>query len=365
MKTQERILIKNIIMKRAKCSWNQIAERDNIKLAHQKASKGKSWYPEVKRVNENLDEHIDKLLYLLQNNLYKTSEYKKETRLEGSKIRNIYKLPYYPDRIAQWAVFQTIGPEFIKGFIYQTYSAIPNRGIHLALNQVKKALKDKENTKYCLKCDISKYYESINHDILKDKLKRKFKDKQILNFLYEIIDSIDTHWKLPDTGIPIGNFSSQYFGNFYLNDFDHWIKEEKHCTYYFRYMDDFIILSNNKEELHKIRIKIDRYLSKELKLTLKSNWQIFPVEDRGIDFVGYVIKHDYIKLRKGIKTNILKRRKKVNKKRCIRFKDYCSFYSDKGWLKHCNSYNLYCKHFYPLEIHMNQYHTKIIRGINK
>jgi len=124
-------------------------------------------------------------------------------------------------------------------------------------------------------------------------LRRKFKDKDLLWLLDEIIDSAD--------GVPIGNFLSQFFSNYYLTFFDHWIKEQKSIKHYFRYADDIVILSNNKEYLHELLSEIREYFTVNLKLTIKSNYQVFPVASRGIDFVGYVHFHTHTLLRKSIK----------------------------------------------------------------
>ena len=206
-------------------------------------------------------------------------------------------MPYYPDRIAQHAIMATLVPIWNKIFIEQTYSCIEGRGIHKCAKDVKKALQNKEETKYCLKLDIKKFYPSINHEILKTIIRRKIKDKEVLYILDEIIDSTN--------GVPIGNYLSQYFANLYLAYFDHYCKEVLKCKYYFRYADDIVILSSNKEFLHSIIYKIQKYLDTNLKLQVKSNWQVFPVDSRGIDFVGYIFRHNYILVRKKIKLKLL------------------------------------------------------------
>jgi len=187
---------------------------------------------------------------------------------------------------------QVLEPIWKKTFIADTYSSIKDRGIHKGVKRVKKALIDIENTQYCLKLDVRKFYPSINHDILKSIIRKKIKDSDVLALLDEIIDSAE--------GVPIGNYLSQYFGNLYLTYFDHWLKETKQCKYLFRYCDDMCILHSNKQDLSRLKQEIGEYLSTNLKLSLKSNWQIFPVDARGIDFLGYRFFHDYTLLRKSI-----------------------------------------------------------------
>jgi retron-type reverse transcriptase len=215
-------------------------------------------------------------------------------------------------------------PIFVSTFTADTYSCIKNRGIHTALRNLKKALKDKNATTYCLKMDIRKFYPSIDHEVLKSLLRTKFKDTSLLWLLDEIIDSAD--------GVPIGNFLSQYFANFYLSGFDLWMKETKGVKYYFRYADDLVILHQDKQQLHSLLADIKEYLSIKLKLDVKSNYQVFPVAARGIDFVGYVSFHTHIRLRKTIKKNFARKLKKQSVKSSIA--------SYKGWLKYCNSNHL-------------------------
>ena len=322
-------------MKRYGNLFKQIYDINNLEYAYSKAKKGKGWYNDVVEFDKNKEENLSQLRNTLITNSYKTSEYEIFEKRCGNKIREIYKLPFYPDRICQWAIILIIEPYFIKHFTKDTYSAIPNRGIHLALKRAKKELKhDYDNMTYCLKIDINKYYPNINHDVLKFKLSKLFKDKQLLNLLYEIIDSYPS-----EVGIPIGNYTSQYFGNFYLSEFDHWIKEEKRVKHYFRYMDDMIFFSNSKEELHQLRKEIAEYLDINLKLKLKSNWQVFNTEIRGVDFVGYVIRKDYVLIRKSIKENMKLKLKNINKEN-ITESDICMLNSYNGWLKHANTTNL-------------------------
>ena len=215
-------------MKRYGNLYEKIYDMDNLILAHKHAKKGKGWYKEVKMVDENTSYYLIKLQDMLINKTYKTSEYETFIKNDNGKEREIYKLPYFPDRICQWAIMQIIEPILINNFTKDTYSAIPERGIHLCLDRLNNSIKyDKDGTKYCLKLDAKKYYPSIDHNILKLKYRKIFKDKDLLWLIDEIIDSTSS-----DVGIPIGNYLSQYSGNFYLSSFDHWIKEVKNVKYY-------------------------------------------------------------------------------------------------------------------------------------
>ena len=351
-------------MKRYGNLYEQICSMDNLIVAHHNASTGKGWYQEVKTVNNNPQEYLQILQGMLENKTYETSDYDIFLRQDGVKVRMIYKLPYFPDRICQWAVMQVIEPYLIKNFVRDTYSAIPGRGIHLALERIKKALiTDPEGTKYCLKMDVKQFYPSINHKILKEKFRKLFKDKDLLWLIDEIIDSTPE-----DSGIPIGNYLSQYCGNYYLSDFDHWIKETEFVfngkvikiKYFFRYMDDMIILSDSKEFLHYLRKLISEYLMTNLRLTLKNTWQVFPVKDRGIDYVGYRIFPEFVLLRKRtVKTmtkSLLRIRAKIEDGEALTYHDYCSVNSYLGWMKPCDCHRLKHKYVDPIMPEINQYY---------
>lgn len=289
------------LMKRYGNLFDKICTMENMRLAFSRAIKGKSHYREVKEWKVNTERKLQKLLNELKSHRYRTSKYYVFKLWSGGKEREIYKLPLR-DRIVQHAIMNYLEPLFRKSFITDTYSSIKGRGIHKGLSRLKKALKDREGTKYCLKLDIRKFYPSIDQTLMKQRIRSKFKDKDLLMVLDEIIDS-------SDKGVPIGNYTSQYFANFFLTPMDHWIKEELGVKYYFRYCDDIVILGDSKETLRELFIKIKQYLT-DIKLELKPNWQIFPVEARSIDFLGYKTRHNYCLLRNKTKYNFIRKVKK-------------------------------------------------------
>ena len=331
-------------MKRYGNIFNKIINIDNIRLAHKKARRDKSHYVEVKMVDKDVDHYARKIQEMLINETYEVSDYKLSIINDKGKERKLMKLPYYPDRIIQWAIMLQIEDIFLKKFIDQTCASIPKRGIHRAYGFVQKYLRDEGASKYCLKMDVRHFYENIDKTILKSKLDKTFKDEKLLRLLYKIIDSYPEK-----KGVPIGSYLSQYFGNFYLNDLDHYIKEDLHCEKYVRYMDDMVIMGSNKGKLHEIRCKIENYLNKELKLELKDNYQVFPTRIRGIDFVGYRFFGDYALLRKSTCKKFKRKMNKISKKEFISYDDYCSINSYKGWLKYCNSYRLTDKYLGGLD----------------
>ena len=369
-----------IPMKRYSNLYEKIYDMNNLRLAHQHAKKGKGWYREVQEVDENLDYYLEQLQEMLINRTYHTSEYKVFHKKDGKKVRKIYKLPYFPDRICQWAILQVIEPCIINNLTTDTYSAIPKRGIHKGLQKLQDAMwNHPEECTYCLKLDARHYYQSINHEILKDKYARMFNDADLLWLLNEIIDSINTT-EVEDlkavyqdgavdynTGIPIGNYLSQYSGNFYLSTFDHWIKEEKHVKYYFRYMDDIVIFSESKEKLHTLKREIDDYFKNNLKLLVKDNWQVFPTFIRGVDFLGYRVFDKYTLVRKstckGMKRKMFGILNKIKAGQNMNYSEWCSINSYNGWLNHADTFRLFQKYISPLTQYAERFYLLNIRKV--
>lgn len=370
-------------MKRYGNLYEKICDIENLRKAHKNAKKGKGWYKEVKMIDENPEYYLGLLQEMLINHTYKTSDYEVFYKTEGKKTRKIYKLPYFPDRICQWAILQVIEPFIINNLTDDTYSAIPKRGIHKALFKLQDAMwNDVPECQYCLKLDARHYYQSINHELLKQKYARMFKDDELLWLLGEIIDSITTAeiddlraiYLLeedidPETGIPIGNYLSQYSGNYYFSSFDHWIKEEKKVKYCFRYMDDIVIFGRTKEELHALRKEIEIYFKNELKLQIKDNWQVFPTYIRGVDFLGYRTFLNYTLLRKStckdMKRKLTAIRAKVESGNMMNYSEWCCINSYRGWLKHCNSFRLSQKYVVPLFPYADDYYIQNIKSKKK
>lgn len=302
-------------MKRVGNIFDKIVNLDNLQIADKKAKRGKLSQKEIREYFENREGNLETLYNILINGEFKTSNYS-VFKVYEPKERVISKLPFFPDRVVQWGLYLQLKKIFTPTFTVDTYSAIKGRGIHKLSNNLTKALKDVSGTKYCLKIDIKQFYPSVDNDILKDKIRRKIKCKRTLDLLDNIIDSAK--------GLPLGNLLSQLFANIYLNELDHYIKQDLKVKYYFRYCDDICILSSNKQELHNILHILKSKLS-DVKSEVKENYQIFPVEKRGIDIVGYRHFHTHKLLRKSIKNNYIKNKNKN------------THYS---WLKHCNSKNL-------------------------
>lgn len=190
--------------------------------------------------------------------------------------------------------------------------------------------------------DIKKFFDSIPHDILKHKLSKIIHDQKFLNLLFEIID-------VTETGIPLGFYTSQWFANWYLQELDHYIKEELHAVYYMRYMDDMVIFGLNKRELHKMRKSIEEYLINKLGLQLKENWQVFRFDylykgkhrGRCLDFMGFKFYRDKTILRKSIMYKATRKAKKISKKDKPTIYDIRQIMSYLGWIDCTDTYKMY------------------------
>jgi len=310
-------------MKRFNNLYQQIISIENLQAADMIARKGKLKQYGVIAHDRNRENNLQQLHQVLVNKTYQTSAYS-TFKIYEPKEREVFRLPYFPDRICHHAIMNVLEPIFCSVFTADTYSCIKGKGIHAAANGVKAALKDVAGTQYCLKMDIKKFYPNVDHLILKQLLRRKIKDADLLQLLDGIIDSAP--------GLPIGNYLSQYFANFYLSYFDHWVKQQLKVKYYFRYADDLVFLSGSKQQLHEILAAVKNYLQQNLKLTVKQNYQVFPVDARSLDFLGYRFYHTHTLLRKTIKQNFAR---KVAKGIAP-----ASIASYNGWAKHANCKNL-------------------------
>lgn len=268
-------------MKRVGYIYNQIWSLDNIKKAILKASLGKRHQKRVAEILSRIDYYAIEIQHLLKFMKYAPSPYIVNTIYDGAnkKERTIHKPRFYPDQIIHWALMLQIEPILMRGMYEYNCGSVPGRGTAYGQKTLRKWLdSDRKNTKYCLKLDISKFYPSVDNEILKQMFRRKIKDTDCLWLIDTIIDS--------GQGLPIGNYTSQWFANFFLEGLDHYIKEQLGIKYYIRYVDDLVLLGPNKKKLHKTRVAIAEYLS-TIGLQLKLNWQVFKVNNRAIDFLGF------------------------------------------------------------------------------
>lgn len=334
--------------------YDSIISMENLRLAESKARKGKTDTYGVRLFDRNREENLERLHEQLLTHTYKTSPYSLFT-IQEPKERLIYRLPYYPDRIVHHAIMNILEPIWVKVFPYNTYSCIKDRGIDGARRRVMSILKDPEQSRYCLKIDIRKFYPSIRHDVAKRIIRRKIKCRPTLALIDEIIDSVNG---CPDPinpdnvcdgwSLPIGNYLSQFIANLVLSYLLHKVNTFPGIKAVL-YADDGTFFAKDKETLHRLLAFLKDELQRDLGLTLKDNYQIFPVaknkEDRhgrGVDFVGFVFYHEQTQIRKSIKKHFAKKVNRLNRRDpLLPVSEYKQAIAPwLGWAKYSNSKHL-------------------------
>lgn len=318
-------------MKRFGNLYERICSYENLETAFYRASDGKHKRPEVQEFASNLEVNLRQIEQELKSHTYHTSEYIVFTKYEP-KERIIYKLPFR-DRVVHWAIMLVVEPIWVANFTRDVYACVKGKGIHPCLKQLRRDMRDDpEGTACCLKLDVRKFYPSIDHEILKQVVRVKIKDPELLWLLDEIIDSAD--------GVQIGNYLSQFFANLYLSELDHIIKEQLKVRYYYRYADDIVLLAGDKATLSGHLVFINHFLNCERALDIKRNYQIFPVESRGVDFVGYVTYHTHCLVRKRNKQNLCRKVSELRKQGLTDEEIRLKVASNLGFMQHCDSHNL-------------------------
>lgn len=323
-------------MKRHGNLFESIANEENLYQAYHKARRGRGWQDTIKDFEKDLEKNIEQILESLLNKTYTTSNYE-IFQIYEPKTRDIYKLPFNPDRIVQHALMNIVEPIWDGLLIHDTYACRRGRGIHKGSTRTMEFIRKVGKQGYCLKMDISKFYPSLNHDILYEIVKKKIKCKNTLWLLHDIIYSVHGGYN-----VPIGNYTSQWFGNLYMNELDQHLKHEMKIKYYIRYCDDFLLFHKDKKFLNYMKGHIEQYLLEKLDLKL-SKADAFPIS-RGVDFLGYRHFHDYILLRKSTAKRFKKRVKEVQylyqTGKLDRERYMSSLASMMGTLKWCNSKHL-------------------------
>jgi RNA-directed DNA polymerase len=323
-------------MKRHGDLFDKIVDPANIYEAYLTARKGKTWQDTVKYFESDLDRNLDQIRAALIDGSFQTSEYTRMMIYEP-KEREIFRLPFNPDRIVQHAIMNVVAPIWDRMFIYDSYSCRTGKGIHAGSRRTMEFIRSSGPGSYCLQMDVSKFYPTIDQDILIDIIHDKIKCRRTLDLLEEIICSFPG-----GKNVPIGNYTSQWFGNLYLNEVDQRVKHLHREKYYIRYCDDSIIISQDKNGLHALASDLESYLAEHLNQSL-SRCTIYPVS-QGIDFLGYrhfpwgvLIRKSTVKrMRKRLK----RRREEVQSGAISQDQYRSSIASVRGWLRWANSYNL-------------------------
>lgn len=366
-------------------SYNHLYENfidiDNIIKAIHNASKRKKRRREVQEVINNPWHHANQIIDMIERGEYKPQKHVLRKILDKSSGKERYIMkPYFfrnmegkevYEQVIQHALVQVLKPIIMKGMYCHSYGSIPGRGCHSGKRALAGYIRNKKNTKdikYGLKCDIHHFYQSINIPLLKELLSKKIHDERFLKILFIVLDSNIglMKGKEIDMGLPIGFYSSQWLANFFLQNFDHYLKEKLRVKFYIRYMDDFVILDSNKRKLQNVLSEIKHYL-KDIKLHLKKNYQLFLFDyvrkdghftGRPINFMGFKFYRSRTTLRKPI----LKRARRAAKQVDKAIKEnrlnwyYCSrIMSYKGWFIHTDTKRYVRKYIKP---YMHEYRCK-------
>lgn len=298
----------------AACSFEQIYDFDNLLSAAYSCRKGKTTARSSMFFFANLEENIIALQNELMWGMYLVSEYHHFYVFEPK--RRLISAPNFRDRVVHRAIANIIEPAIDKTFSRDSYACRKGKGTHAGADRVQGMIRDaaKKGKVYALKADIHHYFSSIDHATLKRLLNIKVKCPTTRDLLFYIIDSSPAD--APGVGIPLGNLTSQIFANIYLNELDRFVKITLQAENYARYMDDVVIISNDKAQLHAWREQIELFLMDELKLKTNSKTQVFPIaknNGRALDFLGYRIYQSHRLLRKSSVKRIKSKLKKFHK----------------------------------------------------
>ncbi len=285
-------------MRTYKSLYPQIYDFENLYGAYHKARRGHRYQKEVLAFTNRLDSELIQLQNELIWRMYRTGSYRR-FYVHDPKTRLVAALPFR-DRVLQHALCNVIEPLFEKKFIYDSYACRKGKGTHASADRVQEFLKRAERkwgNPYCLKTDIKQYFPSIRHSTLLAIMRRTVACEDTLWLIREILSSwVDVSDPDP-RGLPIGNLTSQLWANVYLDQVDHYLKEVLQVKLYVRYMDDSVIIAENKEKLWDVKREMEAFLEDKLSLRLNDKTDIFPVS-QGVDFCGYRIWSTHRLLRK-------------------------------------------------------------------
>jgi retron-type reverse transcriptase len=311
---------------------DDIASLENLLPAWEEFLAGKKSKPDIQYFNMHLMEEIVSLKSDVVNFSYRHGGYE-AFNVSDPKPRNIHKA-IVRDRLLHHAIYRALYPFFDKTFIADSYSCRIGKGTHKAIERFeafsKKVGHNNTRTVWVLKCDIRKFFASIDHAILLEVLSQYIADPGVIDLLREIIESFSS--TRPGVGLPLGNLTSQLFVNIYMNEFDQFIKHTLKEKYYIRYADDFVILSESKLWLEYQLFQIERFLNVRLKLHLHPQKVSIKTLASGVDFLGWVIFPDHKVLRTATKRRMIKKMENTISRETVA--------SYKGLLKHGNTYKL-------------------------
>lgn len=328
--------------------YEKFIEDGNKIVAIHDSARGKK---DRRGVREFLDDEdggiarVDKYLHP-----YRNSKHKPVQIYDGiTRKKRVIIVPKYYEQVVHHMVVNTLRPIIEHGMYEHSYASIPGRGAHQGKKAIEKWIRrDPKNCKYCLKMDIRKFFDSIPHDILLKKMRDRIHDERFMEILEEIIS-------VTDRGLPLGFYTSQWLSNWYLQDLDHYIKEQLRAPHYIRYMDDMVVFGSNKRKLHRMRIDIDEYLQTHLGLQLKDNWQVFRFDyiragkhrGRMLDYMGFRFYRDRTTMRRSIMLKATRKARRVGRKEKPTVFEIRQMLSYIGWIGCTNAYNMYLERIKP------------------
>ncbi|MBU2496819.1 MAG: reverse transcriptase/maturase family protein [Nanoarchaeota archaeon] len=329
-------------MKTYKNIYKEIYSFENLYLAYKKAKQRKSNKFYVIDFEKSLFKNLVSLHYELKNQTYKPQPFKTFI-IRDPKTRKISKSAFR-DRIVHHALCNIIEPIFEKIFIFDSYANRKKKGVHKAIQRFDmfKRKVSKNNTRACyiLKADIKHYFDEVNHKILIDIINKKIKDEKVIWLIKVILENHKT--KTESKGMPLGNLTSQFFANVYLNELDNFVKRELRARYYIRYVDDIAIFSNSKEEVENVIIEITKFLRNNLDLELHKEKTKIKLIHSGIKMLGYRIYYYHKLLRK---SNLRKFKKNFTTKINLLYKEELPYenllLSIQGWFGYAMWANTY------------------------
>ncbi len=339
-------------MKRIGHIFEKIYDVENCKKAIIEASENKRKRRNVKKILANVDAYAEKLSEMIKKESWECSPYTVRYINDGvkQKRRKIAKPRFWPDQCIHHAFDRVVGKIFAKSQYYYCTGCVVGKGIKLSKRGLELYIKRHPDwAKWVDKMDVHHCYDSVDHGALKAMLRRKIKDEAVLRAYFKIIDSYPRLAKEPgakamqdpEVGLPIGIDPSRWLINMFMSDIDHAAKRFLGRRYFVtRYADDIVIVGPSKRKIRKAHALIESMLH-DIKLELKSNWQIFRLKDRPIDFLGYKFYKDHVALRKTILLRILRKARRIQKMgKHVTPRMAMGMLSYKGYFKHSNSQHL-------------------------
>lgn len=293
-------------MKTYKHLYEQICTKKNICKAYRKARLGKRNKFYVQKFELNILDNIEQLHQELIDETWMPLPYKQFIAYEPKE--RLIRAPQFRDRIVHHAFAQVLKLIYEPIFVYDSYASLKNKGTLAAVSRLTQFLRRDSDNTFIFHGDVRKFFDNIPHETLIMILRKKITDERVINLIHKILTNQGI-----SLGITLGNYTSQWFANIYLNELDYYIKHELKVKHYIRFMDDFLLLSDSKAELHTWKHKIKQFLKDELKLELHPvKQQIFPTST-GIDFLGYTVWKHHKKLRRRNVERFISRLNKYDK----------------------------------------------------